>query len=151
MFRATCKKVFSLRNGPWSVQSVWQRRVYHSTSRIKGILLENERHWIKCLALSVSGPPRPGSGFDVPLVPSLRGPDWYSAPSLDTYYSITKVEVPVKCLAEGHNKQTCRLIFTSNYFFNAETSSREAVNTNILVFWSDSTRKSKPSLPTTRR
>jgi len=46
---------------------------------------------------------------------------------------------PVKCLDQGHNKRTCRLIFTLSPFL-CWTSSREAVNTNIK-FWPDSARE----------
>jgi len=67
IFRAPCKKVFSKKVlDLFKLRSVWQRRLYYNTSRIKDILLENETHWIKTLSVS-------GLGKMSPYIPLSEG------------------------------------------------------------------------------
>jgi len=47
---------------------------------------------------------------------------------------------PIKCLAQGHNKRTCRLIFTL-YLLNAERQTGKLWIPTFKVFWFDSTRR----------
>ena len=50
--------------------------------------------------------------------------------------------IPVKCLAQGHNKQARRLVLHTTHMCLAP--SREAVNTIFKVFWYDSAREMNP-------
>ena len=54
-----------------------------------------------------------------------------------------KVGRPVKCLAQGHNKQTCQLVL-HNLPINAERQAGKLRMPFFKVFWYDSTRGMNP-------
>ena len=55
-----------------------------------------------------------------------------------------KVGRPVKCLAQGHNKRTCRLVL-HNLPINAERQAGKLRMPFFKVFWYDSTRGMNPT------
>jgi len=72
IFRCSLKKVHNLFKVFDNADFISLVNVY---SKLMSILLENKRHWIKCVALSVSWPRNAGllrPRHDVPSVPHLR-------------------------------------------------------------------------------
>jgi len=53
---------------------------------------------------------------------------------------------PVKCLAQRHNKWTCRLVFILSLY--AERQAGKLWISTFKVFWFVSAREFRPSLPT---
>jgi len=43
--------------------NVYIKTLLDDCSRLKNILLDNKRHWVKCVALSVAGPLGPGAMY----------------------------------------------------------------------------------------